>query len=123
MKLRALSFVAAISLALPGFSQTFTANLTGVISDPAGSAIPRAIANLRNTATGEPRRTVSGEDGRYTFSQLQPGSYELTVETTGFKKFVAPSISLQASQSAEVNVSLELGDVSQSVEVAAAAAA
>jgi hypothetical protein len=115
--------ISALCLALPVFSQTFTANLTGVVSDPGSAAVPRAVVNLKNTATGEPRRAVSAEDGRYTFSLLLPGTYELTVEAPGFKKFVAPSIPLLASQVAEVNISLQLGDVSQSVEVEAAAAA
>src|SRR5437899_2258031 len=123
MRPRLFSLFAALGLALLALGQTFTASLTGVIGDPAAAAILRATVNLRNIATGEPRRTISGEEGRYTFSQLLPGTYELTVETPGFKKFVAPNVSLLASQSAEINVTLELGDVSQAVEVEAAAAA
>ena len=54
-------------------------------------------------------------------SQLKPDTYELTVEITGFKRFVCPGIRLQGSQAAEINTTLELGEVTETVEVTAAA--
>lgn len=106
----------------PCFGQAFTANLTGVLTDPNGARVPAAPLHLRNTATGEARQSASTIDGRYTFSQLLPGEYELRVVVAGFRPFVQHGILLRANQSAELDVALQLGEVSQTVEVSAAVA-
>ncbi|MEP6538440.1 MAG: TonB-dependent receptor [Bryobacteraceae bacterium] len=103
--------------------QIFTSGLSGVITDPNGAAIPSASVTVTNKATGDSRTAKSGEDGRYTFSQLSPGVYELTAEASGFRKSVAPSLTLQASQVSEFNLNMSVGDVSQSIEVNAEAPA
>src|SRR6516162_1630299 len=77
-----------IAGSVPSLAQVFTATLTGVVSDPSSGAVPKATINLTNSATNERRTTLSGADGRYTFSQLLPGTYELSAEAAGFKKFV-----------------------------------
>src|SRR3954463_9143936 len=75
-------------------AQTFTANLTGVVTDPAGAAVPDAAVKLENVATRDRREAVTGSEGRFTFSQLPPGVYELQAEATGFKSFVQRNINL-----------------------------
>jgi hypothetical protein len=112
-----ISTVAAIDC----FGQAFTANLTGVVTDPSGAAIPGGAVRIRNTATEETRQTNTGADGRYTFSQLLPGVYELTFEATGFKTFVQRSLTLLANQSATLDPRLELGATTEKIEVTAAA--
>jgi hypothetical protein len=102
-------------------SQIFTSGLSGVITDPNGAAIPNAAVSVKNKATGDARAVKAGEDGRYTFSQLAPGVYELTAEASGFRKLVAPSLTLQASQVSEFNLNMAVGDVTQSIEVSAEA--
>ena len=110
-----------IAASLPaGFSQTSTANLTGVISDPAGAAIPDVKVTLENVATHEKRAATSGGEGRVTFSQILPGVYDLVAEATGFKSFTQRGITLVSGQSGAVNISMQIGDLSQRVEVAAA---
>lgn len=84
------------------FGQAFTADLTGVVTDPASAVIP-------------------GVEGRYTFSQLLPGTYELTASSTGFKTFVQTNLILRANQSAAVGVTLQVGGLTGRVEVTAAA--
>ncbi|MBI3210557.1 MAG: TonB-dependent receptor [Candidatus Solibacter usitatus] len=112
-------------LVLTGLSiataQTFTANITGVISDPTGAAIPGVKVRLENAATRESRETSAGSEGRYTFSQLQPGVYELKAEVTGFKSFAEKGITLLSGQSASVNVAMQVGEISQRVEIASSA--
>ena len=103
------------------FGQVFTATLTGVVTDPTSGAIPKASVSLTNTATNEQRSTTAGADGRYEFPQLLPGTYELTAEAPGFKKFIQQGIGLRANQTAEVNVRLEVGATSESVQVTASA--
>lgn len=106
---------------LPCFGQTFTASLSGVVSDPQGAVIPNASIELKNSNTNEIRRTTTGGDGSYALSNLLPGTYELTVKAQGFKAFVQRNIILQASRSSELNVSLQLGELAQTVEVTEAA--
>lgn len=110
---------AVVTLAAIGFAQVFTGNITGSVSDPAGNVIPNAEVTIRNEATGELRRGTTDGSGRYTMSQLRPGSYELSVASPGFKKFVKSAIPLIPGQSAEQNASLSLGDTAQTVEVSA----
>ena len=102
-------------------AQLTSASLTGLVTDPGGAVIPGATVRLTNTETGDEREVSTGGEGRYTMQQLRPGNYELSVETAGFKRFVRPGIRLQGSQDAEVNASLEIGEVTETVEVTAAA--
>ena len=102
------------------FGQAFTASLTGVVTDATSAAIPGVNVKLTNTGTGDSRETSTGGEGRYTFSQLLPGNYDLNAESPGFKTFVQRAIVLRANQSAELSFSMQLGEVTESIEVAAA---
>src|SRR5277367_5227475 len=75
-------------------AQVFTANLSGLVADPTSAAIPGATVTIRNVDTSDVRKATSSADGRYTFSQLAPGSYEITVEAKGFKRFVEKKLAL-----------------------------
>ena len=102
-------------------AQVFTTSLTGLVTDETGASVPGAAALLENVDTRETRRAETGETGRYTFSQLLPGRYELTVEAQGFKRFARPGIALRSGIPGEVNVALQIGDVTEIVEVSAQA--
>ncbi len=127
-RLNAVCFVALFLLTGTLFTaqlsraQVFTATLSGLVADPSSAAIPGAAVTVRNVDTSDTRKTTSSADGRYTLSQLPPGAYEITVEAKGFKRYVEKSLALVASQSAEFNVSLTLGETNETVEVEAAAA-
>jgi hypothetical protein len=113
-----LVVVAAIQ---PCSGQTFSASLSGVVNDPTGAPVPSVAVELRNTGTNDVRQASSGADGSYQFSNLAPGAYEISVQAPGFKKFVQRNLTLLASRDAELNISLELGTVEQSIEVTEAA--
>src|SRR6266851_1848723 len=118
---RTLKLAILMMTGLPScFAQTFTANLTGVVTDPAGADIPNVRVKLENTATREKRETATGAEGRFTFSQLLPGLYQIQAEAPGFKAHVQRNINLIAGQSAAVNFSMEIGEFSQRVEIGAA---
>ena len=103
----------------PSFAQVSSANITGTILDTNSASVPDAKVEITNKNTLELRTATTTADGRYTFSILIPGTYELTVQASGFKKAVQSDIILTAGQSAEVNLKLELGSVAESVDVSA----
>jgi len=114
-KLRVYFFLLCSAAAV--YSQAFTANLTGLVTDPNQATVPNATVKLKNQATGENRAAVTSAEGRYVFSQLLPGSYSISIESSGFKSFTSSDIVLRANQSAELNAQLQLGQVTESVDV------
>ncbi len=111
-------FALLFAIAAPSvFGQAFTSNLTGLVSDPNGAVMPGVAVKVKNAATNETRQSVTGQEGRFTFSQLLPGAYELTAEAQGFKLFLQRGITLVANQSGELNVSMQIGEVTQTVEI------
>ena len=107
----------SLALVQSAWSQTFTGTITGVVNDPNSSRIPRAVVHARNEANGEVRQVTTGIDGLYVFSQMPPGSYELSAEVQGFRKAVQTGVVLRVNQTLEVNFSLQLGAVNEIVEV------
>jgi len=102
------------------FGQAFTGTITGTVTDPNGASVGAATVRARNEATNDSRQQATNNEGLYTFSQLAPGQYEVTVEMQGFRKAVQKNVELRVNQTNELNISLQLGEVSQTVEVQAA---
>ena len=100
-------------------AQTDTASLTGQVRDPSGGQVASCNIRLHNVGTGSVRSTVCGSDGHYLFSLLAPGQYEITVEATGFKRFVDSQLHVQVAEQSQLNVPLELGTTTEAVEVTA----
>ncbi len=89
----------------------------GAVTDPSGAAIPGGTVTATNTETNvKTTATVNGE-GLYTFPFLRVGNYTVTVETKGFKKSVIGPFKVEANQIARIDVKLEIGDITQTVEV------
>src|SRR5262245_50632058 len=101
------------------FAQTDTSILTGLVTDPSGAAVSGAAIQLRSAATAAVRSTVSAADGRYQFSLVPPGEYEVSAEAAGFKKFSAEAVHVQVAQQSQLNIALQLGNTSESVQVEA----
>jgi len=80
---QAVLAVLALITALPSLAQVFTASLSGLVTDPTGAGVPNASVKVRNVETNDVRQTQTASDGRYTISQLKPGPYEVTVESSG----------------------------------------
>ncbi|MGH9444437.1 MAG: carboxypeptidase regulatory-like domain-containing protein, partial [Terriglobia bacterium] len=107
-------------LALPPcYGQVVNATLTGAVTDPSGAAIPSASVTATNVATGVANRAKTDSAGNYIFPSLPPATYSVTYEKTGFKSTVMTGITLQVDQKASLNARLQLGNVSQRVEVRA----
>jgi hypothetical protein len=101
------------------FGQSFTATVRGTAKDSSGSAVPRAAVTITDTARGISHSTVTDADGRFVVAALQPGEYVLTVEAAGFKMFSSSTFTLAVQQQATVDARLEVGAITESVEVSA----
>ena len=66
-------------------AQDITARIDGQVMDPAGAVVPNATITLTNTKTGEVRTVQADDSGNYILTQIQPGTYDLSVRTEGFK--------------------------------------
>src|SRR5690348_11775299 len=107
-----------LALASAAFSQTRdTASLLGNVSDQQGAAIIAATVVLTNAATGQIRTIMTDADGRYKFSLLPVGSYQMSVEQPAFRRYERTGILLQANENVKLDVTLEIGDVKSTVTV------
>jgi len=121
MKKVFLVVVLCLLAAMSAFGQTDRGTITGTVSDASGAVIPGASVTAKNTETGLVYNAGSSETGNYTLPQLPAGRYEVTVELPGFKKFVSPGVTLNATQVARIDAKLEVGQNTDSVTVEAAA--
>ena len=103
-------------------AQQGTSEIGGTIRDETGGIIPGAAINLVNQQTGTGQRsTVSGDDGSYLITQLRPGVYRVTVEMEGFKKAARSDVRLTVGRRQNLDVSLAIGEISETVTVTGAA--
>ena len=80
-----------------------TAELWGIFSDPSGLAVPGAIITTQSVQTGAKRQIQSNQQGLYSIPALAPGSYDLTIEATGFKSVHQNGIVLEVNQRATLD--------------------
>jgi hypothetical protein len=105
------------------YAQSITGSLTGSIIDPTDAAIAGASLTLRNPATGAERTLSSDQAGRFFFGTLQPGSYTLSIEQAGFKRFERTEIPVSAAETVSLgDIRLEVGQTTETVEVRSQAA-
>lgn len=102
---------------LRGAAQATTADLVGSIQDPSGAGIPAATIVITNVATNVEHRSTSEKNGEYRIGQLPPGDYSIAVEAAGFSKLVQSGVSLQVNQQARLNLTLQVGQQTETVEV------
>jgi hypothetical protein len=98
-------------------AQTGTTSIHGAVTDKTGAVISAAKVTLLNTAQGSQREIDTNETGEFEFLALQPGTYSLVVEASGFRKFEQKSVQLLVNLPSTVNVLLEVGSSAQTVEV------
>ena len=122
-RFRCFSF-AAFAVIFTSFlaAQEFRGTITGTITDPAGAVVPSARVVATEVSTGTKSQTVSESSGSYTLPFLAPGDYDISVQVTGFKESVRKAIHVNAGAHAVVDVTLEVGNTTQSVEVTGDAA-
>ncbi len=102
-----------------GFSQTQSARLVGTVHDTTGAVVPNAKVSATNSATKLRTDTTTNATGDYVLPALQPGTYTLNVEATGFRKAAIDGIELDAASNVSQSVTLEVGQMTEVVEVTA----
>src|SRR6476659_4330524 len=101
--------------------QTISGRISGTVTDSSGAVIPGATVTITNIATNATRTTATDDGGFYTVTNLPVGTYAVTVERSGFKKANQTGNVLTADQRLTVNITLEAGNVTETVEVTTAA--
>jgi hypothetical protein len=115
------TLLALLSLAGVASAQTTEAVLVGIVTDASGGAVAGARVAAANVATGVVREVVTNETGAYRIGPLVPGTYEVRMSMSGFKTKVQSNVILETGATLKVDATLEVGDVSERIEVTAAA--
>src|SRR6185312_13014146 len=100
-------------------AQTTFGSIVGNVIDASGSAVPNTDVTLTNLGTNEKRTGTTNGDGLYQFVNLPPGQYSVGIEKPGFKRIVRSPVTVQTQTTIKIDLALEIGDVSQTVEVTA----
>ncbi len=112
-----LIFVLAILSLTVARAQQSGGTIAGAVTDPSGAAVAGANVTIRNVATHVERSVPTNEDGLYTAPSLVPGTYEVTVNASGFSSTVVSDVVLTVGERREVNVALKIGQTSEKVTV------
>ncbi len=112
-----LLVLAALTFSSFGFGQTATGSITGTVTDSSQAPVNGATVTLMNQATNETRTATTNSSGLYSFQLLPPATYRFEVRMAGFRNFVVSRIPLDVGQAVPQNVSLQLGQQTQTVTV------
>ena len=118
----ALLVALAVLAGRPVSAQTFAGSITGTVTDPTGAVVVGAKLQLQNMNTKDVRQEVSDQNGAYQFTNLLPGTYQVSASAAGFKDYVQTDMVLHASTAAIVDIHLEVGNAQERVEVSASGA-
>jgi hypothetical protein len=119
MRLIVTTLACALLVFAAAYAQTDRGTITGTVSDPAGAMIPNVAIEAKHTATGAVYQTVSSGTGNYTLSQLPTGIYQVSASVSGFKQFVRTGITVGVAQTIRIDLPLEVGNISETVNVSA----
>src|SRR5262249_3409237 len=120
MRNRYFFFITGLVLAfnIYAIAQVTTADVLGRVTDTSGAILPGVMVVIQNLSTGATRSVVSSDTGDYVFNLMIPGQYTITAEAPSFKKSTI-NLSVSAGDRARADIQLQLGDLSQVVEVEA----
>src|SRR5882762_4709770 len=114
-----LSFCVAclVVVSPPSRAQSTYGTVNGSVTDASGAAIADAQVTLTNLGTSEKRTQATGNEGFYSFVNLNPGRYKIDAEKPGFKRITRPEVVVDVQQTVRIDLAMQVGDVSQSIEV------
>ena len=116
-----LAIVAALVAGLlPSVSgQTSQGSISGIVTDQSGASVPEVAINVSDVGRNITFRSVSNDQGFFVVTQLPPGTYSLTAEAPGFRRYELEAVSVSTQQKVSADIILELGAVTESVSVTA----
>src|SRR5258706_14911323 len=103
-----------------GWGQSTFGSYLGNVSDPSGSAVTGCKISLKNTNTGAERATLTNDTGSYVLVNIEPGSYEITMEAPGFQKIQFQNLVLTARHTMRIDGNLKVATQNETVSVIAA---
>ena len=109
--------IAATLAAVPARAQTPTGEISGVVVDPSGSAVPGVTITLTSAATNAVREVQTNSAGLYVIPAIPPGRYVLKAQISGFRAIERRDIDVQVGSSNRIPITLELGDLTETVEI------
>ena len=109
--------VLAFALVVPARAQTSSGEISGVVVDPSGSAVPGVTITLTSAATNAVREVVTNSAGLYVIPSILPGTYTLKAQISGFRVMERRDIEVQVGSSNRIPITLELGDLTETVEI------
>ena len=112
-----ISIVVLCLAGLPALAQVETARITGTVSDPTGAVVPAVEVVVTHAQTNRHLTTQTNAEGRYEAPNLPIGDYQVAVEAPGFKRTVRIGIKLEVREVAVVDITIEVGQVTESIEV------
>src|SRR3712207_6072275 len=108
MMSRVVLLLAAIAAPAALTAQSFTGQISGLVTDPSGAVIAGAVITVTDLERNTSFKSVSNDTGLYLVTQLQPGTYSVAAEHRGFRKWLLNQIPLTTQQRATVNVVMEV---------------
>lgn len=122
MKRLSLFLALLLCFTLPLSAQDLSGHIEGTVTDPQGAVIPGAEVTATHVDTNITYKATTSSVGRFNVPRARLGTYRITVESAGFKRGVVTGVTVEAGGTADVNVKLELGEVTQEVTVSAESA-
>src|SRR5689334_3996820 len=119
--MRNLSTIAVLLLCSICLRGQTLGDISGQVADTSHAAVPESTVTLTSISTNAVRQTTSNAEGLYTFVSVPPGVYSMKIEHPGFKTVTSNNIEVQVQQSVRLDFALEVGQVTESVQVEASA--
>ena len=101
------------------YAQGDRGTITGTVADASGAMIPNAPIEAKNLDTGAVYTAASSTTGNYTLAQMPAGTYQLSVSVSGFKQYLRTGVRVMVAQNLRIDVTLELGNIAETVTVSA----
>src|SRR5947209_5267595 len=116
---RVLSLIGAVCGLVTLLQAQGLGEFVGTVTDPSGAVISVAKVTATEVGTGVSRAVNTNADGFYTIPSLRPADYNVSVEAQGFRSYTQTGVTLRADQSATVNVRLDLGSTTETIQIVA----
>src|SRR5208282_956576 len=120
MLLLSITFAMGLLTGSTALGQTTFGSVAGTVTDPSGAVVPGVQVTLTNLGTNTVTTTKTNAAGIYEVVNVQPGEYRIDMEESGFKHFSRSPVVVQTQQSYRIDVTMEMGSVTESINVAAA---